>query len=747
MRWAGKLWLITYPPHDTRGGRDKLWTIDENLRLEMRPESIGGTHAARFIHRDSNQLIIGPYFVDSAGNVRALNVKKDLIGRMTAVVRHLTDPARLVYFYDMEGSIYEVDVQTLAVKMLFEKPVPGYHGKGAYTGQGRLIVANNGETASGRYRYTKLLAGGEPENEEDAGALAEWDGQQWRIVARRQFTDVMGPGGISGATSDSDPVWAIGWDKRSVLLMVLDGGRWHRYRLPKATHTYDPKHGWYTEWPRIREAAPGRWLLDMHGMFYEFPQAFSASQSGGIRPVGSHLRYVPDFCHWNGRLVLATDETSLMRNPMAGRAQSNLWFGTWEDLQQWGPRSGWGGVWRDDRIRAGEKSDPLLVAGFEHCVLHLAHDAGQELAFGLEAKSGDGEWTAVEPMIVPTHGYAFQLLPSGLNADWIRLVAPADCTATAYFHFSSQRQKSHDEAGMFAALADVEDDTVNAGLIRPAAHNTNLQFVARSTVECIGGTGPLYCEVNERIEFVSPKDEAGALRAELEKIAEIRRDFEVDQASVIMVHKGQRYRLPKGDPAFDKPFALGWTRGIRECESERFLVNVHGTFYEMPHDDGLPLIKPVCSHRKQILDFCTWRGLLVMSGTSVQARPDGHYFAADKSATGLWFGAIDDLWKLGKPVGRGGPWLMTAVEPDVPSDPYLMTNYDRKTMELSHDAEGDVTFQVEIDFDHGGWHPYAAFTVSAGDTLTHEFPAGFAAHWLRVRSDRPCRATAQLEYR
>ena len=90
--WADRLWLITYPPHATRGSTDKLWTIDGELNLTMRPESVGGTHASRMIHRESNQLIIGPYFVDAQGKVRAADVKKKLIGRMTAAARHSRTP-------------------------------------------------------------------------------------------------------------------------------------------------------------------------------------------------------------------------------------------------------------------------------------------------------------------------------------------------------------------------------------------------------------------------------------------------------------------------------------------------------------------------------------------------------------------------------------------------------------------------------------------------------------------------------
>ena len=76
MPWADKLWFITYPPHKTQGSEDKLYTVDKDLKLEIRPESVGGTHANRLIHRESNQLIIGPYLIDATGKVRALDLKQ-----------------------------------------------------------------------------------------------------------------------------------------------------------------------------------------------------------------------------------------------------------------------------------------------------------------------------------------------------------------------------------------------------------------------------------------------------------------------------------------------------------------------------------------------------------------------------------------------------------------------------------------------------------------------------------------------
>lgn len=703
--WAGKLWLMTYPPHYTTGSEDKLFSISPDMTMTIHPESVGGTHAGRMIHRESNQLIMGPYFISADGKVRACDVKNKLKGRMTAVARHLTDPANKVYEFDMEGAIYEINVHTLEVTRLFEKPVPGWHGKGGYTSQGRLVIANNGEHAAGKVK-NKFLAGEEAKSPEDAGILAEWDGKTWRIIERRQFTDVTGPGGIEGAPDDKSPLWAIGWDKRSVILKLLDGGTWSTFRLPKASHCYDPKHGFYTEWPRIREG-----MMDMHGMFYDFPKTFSAANTGGIVPIASHLRYIPDFCYWNGRLVLASDDTSIMANKRAGKSQSNLWFGKRENLSTFGPRAGWGGPWQNDAVKAGEPSVPFLVKGFNKRVIHLAAD---NVVFTLEIdKDGNGQW--IEYKKITVDGYTYHIFPAEFDAAWLRVKTDKDCTASAFLHQFGPRDTSKDKEPIFVSLAGLDEKAVT-GVIRPAKHNRNLQFISE--------TG--YSEVDENLHTVPGVPEH---RAEAETLLKIAPDFTVDDASVIMTQGKTRYRLPKTDEFYDKFVA----RGIRECVSERNLANIHGTFYEIPRGNLIQQIKPVATHHRQIQDFCTWRGLMVLTGTK-------------PGTSGLWFGSIDDLWHLGKPTGHGGPWLKTAVKADKPSDPYLMTNYDQKTLTLSHDSKSEVTFTILINFDHTGWHPYATLKVPAGVPVEHKFPDGFNAHWVRVTADRDCTATAQLDY-
>jgi hypothetical protein len=748
--WAGKLWLITYPPHRRTGSPDKLYEIDSDLRIATRPESVGGTHAGRMIHRESQQLVIGPYFVSSSGRVRAVDQRKGFPARITAIARHLTDPANKVYMVDMEGPIWEVDVRTLDARRVFVKPIPGWHGKGAYTGQGRLIVANNGNL---RTPDLDSLTWEAPESTwskdpEDVGALGEYDGEKWTIASRRAFTDVTGPGGLLGEPSPDAPIWSIGWDKRSVLLLVRSPGEWRTYRVPKGSYTFDPAHGWFTEWPRIRQIGDGPFLMNMHGTFFDFPSSFNRGTAGGVRPLCTHLHYTTDFTEWNGRLVLAGDDTSILQNLLAAKPQSNLRFVMRADLEKdFGPAAGWGGVWVDDRVEAGRPSDPFLISGYEDRWLHLTHDASEAVTFALEIDArGDDGWREVTRVAVPAEGYGSVSVPWDAREGWLRLKTDRSVVASAFLHLNARRPPA--DASIFAGLAERASDAAwTGGLLRPAGFSRDLQFLAR-TMDRQGTRGAeAYYEVNERLEFV--RVDAPDKIADLKRAAEPTLDYSIDDASVLVVDAdGRRWRLPSSVDRFDG----AGLRGVREVVSERYLAQLHGTFYEIPRWGSRTVpdfqrIKPVASHRARVADFATWRGLLVIAGTRLDSVPDDHVFRADASGAGLWFGAIDDLFRLGAPTGRGGPWKDSRVAAGVPSDPYLMTNYGRKSVTLSHDRDRPVRFAIEVDFlANDTWRRHTTVDVPRGESIVYRFPDGFGAHWVRVAVDAEAVATALFEY-
>ncbi len=101
--WAERLWAVTYAPHKPFGSSDKLYEITPDLQQIVRNESIGGTPANRMIHRESNQLFIGPYAIDKDRKVRAISYEK-IPGRPTGLARHLTSPAERIYLGYRLGS-------------------------------------------------------------------------------------------------------------------------------------------------------------------------------------------------------------------------------------------------------------------------------------------------------------------------------------------------------------------------------------------------------------------------------------------------------------------------------------------------------------------------------------------------------------------------------------------------------------------------------------------------------------------
>ncbi len=757
--WADRLWVITYAPHKPLGSSDKLYEISDKLVQTVRPESVGGTPANRMIHRESQQLFIGPYIVDAKGGVRVIPPSK-MFGRLTGNARHLTDPANKIYYATMEEGIYEVDVRTLDVNELWadeqrkqgrHADLPGYHGKGLFSGHGRLVYANNGDHAAAALKDPTT----------PSGALAEWDGKAdaWTVVRRNQFTDVTGPGGIFGnANAATDPLWSIGWDHRSLILMLFEDGKWQTFRLPKASHSYDGAHGWNTEWPRIREIGESDLLMTMHGMFWRFPKTFSAANTSGIRPRSAYLKVVGDFCRWGERVVLGCDDSAksefLNKRKVKGniegpgQSQSNLWFVEPKALDSFGPAHASGAVWLRDEVKAGEVSDPFLAAGWQHRTLHVVN-------------GGTSPFTAVIEMDGKPRKDALTVAPGAAEvvtftepAEWVRLraMAPGE-KVSAFFTYANADTRGTQPDAIFSGVAAISDSGASiGGLVRARGDNKRTLAFAAMNVRGNDATDLGYYELSSELDGelkLRRVEDAKAQTFSKSKTAIPRDVITKDEASVLVVDdRGRRWRLPFTTESYNAPTDAGLLRICREVSTERDVFSAHGTFYELPAEnaDGFANIRPVATHGLRIMDYCSYRGMLILTGLKAGAAGE-HIIRSDDGKAALWAGAIDDLWKLGKPRGQGGPWANAAVRAGEKSDPYLLWGYDKRTLKLSHDGKLPVTFRVELDLDGTGlWVTHKTFAVPPGGAATYEFPTAIQARWLRVSAEADCTATAQLIY-
>jgi len=759
--WADRLWAITYAPHQPTGSSDKLYEITPDLQQIVRPESVGGTPANRMIHRESNQLFIGPYAIDHKANVRTLTPKM-MFGRHTGNARHLFDPAGKIYYATMEEGVYEVDVKTLAVTELWtdeakkeghKAELPGYHGKGLYSGQGRLIYANNGDRAPQAKTRPDV----------PSGALAEWDGKadKWTLLRRTQFTEVTGPGGIYGNENPGkDPVWTIGWDHRSLILMCLDGGKWLSYRLPKSSHSYDGAHGWNTEWPRIREIGEDSLLMTMHGAFWKFPKTFSAANTAGITPRSNYLKVIGDFTKWKDRIVLGCDDTAknefLNKRKAKGtilgpQSQSNLWFVSPETLDNLGPVIGRGALWMNEKVEANVTTEAYLIAGYDKKGMHLVTPPAtadkKPATITIEVdEDGKGTWKLAREIRV-TSAYQWEDL-SDVKGIWIRLKSDTEfANATSYFQFRNEDKRSTEADAIFAGAAHSADETVTGGVVRAREGNKRtLAFLATAP----GGKDIGCYELDAEMKLKATTDETLQEQTKKETaipVGAIKRD----KASVIYVDdKGKSWRLPKGGEGFAKAGPLGDARVSREVATERDLFNAEGTFYELPAENagGFAKVRPVSTSDVRLHDYCSYRGLFIMSGVKDGAgKGNPHVVRSEDGKAALWVGAVDDIWKLGKPRGQGGPWKDSAAKAGVASDPYLMTAYDKKKVTLSHTGKDAVKFKIEVDITGtGDWLAYNEITVAADKPEEHAFPDAFSAYWVRVTADKDTTATATFIY-
>jgi hypothetical protein len=313
---------------------------------------------------------------------------------------------------------------------------------------------------------------------------------------------------------------------------------------------------------------------------------------------------------------------------------------------------------------------------------------------------------------------------------------------------SAEDKRGVENKEEFQGLASIESKSSFGGFLRTRGNERKTLLIQATQMNGTESSlGRIY-ELDADLKL-NPAIDTKAIE-EVEEVTRIPKGIlEADAASAIYRdERGGRWRLPKSDSSYADLSAGGVVRLDREVCTERDLLNCHGTFYELPAENagGIAKVRPIATHQLKIQDYCSYRGLLVMTGID-GGRGNPHIFRSNDGRANVWVGVVDDLWRLGKPRGQGGPWFHSSVKKMEPSDPYLMTGYDRKRLNLTNEGNQPAKFILEADVTgEGKWVQVKEFVLKPQESARHEFPNWFQAYWVRLISNQDTTGTAQLIY-
>lgn len=502
--------------------------------------------------------------------------------------------------------------------------------------------------------------------------------------------------------------------------------------------------------------------MTMHGMFWHFPQTFTSTNTAGIRPRSSYLKVIGDFTRWNNQLVFGCDDAAksefLNKRKVKGgiegpgQSQSNMWFTSLNQPDQTGTTDACGSVWSNEDIKAGEVSEPFLFAGWSNRTAWVKNENTQAVNFLFEIdRIGNNKWQKIKSVTVQANSSAMIEFNQDEIGEWIRVVSENKTKASVSFIYNSTTKRTTTPNAIFNGITKLSSNQSNGGLLYSLGDNRRALGILANTTNERNTSETGYYEMDGDMHIVHKTDEKTASFIR-EKMAIPSQVVTIDAGSYLIVDdSNRRWRLPLGNEQYQKLMEKKAVRICREVSTERDLFSCGGTFYELPAEnaDGFAKIRPVSSHNFVINDYASYRGMLIMSGIdATKTTNNPHIFQSDDKRCSIWAGVIDDLWKLGKPVGKGGPWVNSNIEANVPSDAYLFGYYDNRTLILSHKATKPIEIRVELDpTGDNNWVAYRTFRVKPNEILTFQFPTSVQARWIRFISNENINATAWLDYK
>jgi hypothetical protein len=439
MPWANRLYFTTYLADTVVGDGGVLAYIDQS-GAEVVVDTHNSCHTGRMVHSETNQLLIGEYVIGLDGTVHKVALLA--AQRISSWARHMSSPTTKAYACSMGSStnpalLWEVDLTTWVATQVANIST----GLGLTTAHVKAMwtAYSSGSLTGSQYANTRLLIASnvqyKPGDAANSGVLATWDGTTFVSRGTESHIEIGGnyePG--SGMVCA-----AVGMDHKSPFLVYPSqslGGSYFRYRFPAGTHTQD----YYItqEWMRIRPVQTERLMLNAYGTWFQLSPWFRHANSAGVQnygtigidypllePIGRYVDTVTDYCVWNGRLVIGTNNQSEQRGywPHAGQSQSCLKFGDIESLQRFKP-VGTGYLFYKQATTVAGVSDPMLMRGYGRKTLYLKNDGA--VAVNVTIKLIDYSDSHTYGTATGVAAGALVVVDlTGVDADWFTLTTDA----------------------------------------------------------------------------------------------------------------------------------------------------------------------------------------------------------------------------------------------------------------------------------------------------------------------------------
>jgi hypothetical protein len=207
---------------------------------------------------------------------------------------------------------------------------------------------------------------------------------------------------------------------------------------------------------------------------------------------------------------------------------------------------------------------------------------------------------------------------------------------------------------------------------------------------------------------------------------------------------GQRWVIPVQNPA-----SPHYGRLCREVCTERDLLHICGTFIELPAENagGITHARAIASHPFVIHDYASYRGMLVLTA-STGAKPGAHVVTSTDGTAAVWLGVVDDLWKLGRPVGKAKIGLSVRDAGIWTSDPVLANGFG--DIEIACQVSGGRGGVVFVDADISGdgtWVSIGRIQVMPGAKGHAHIDKRLHPYWLRIRTAPGTDAIADFTFR